>query len=118
MKLDFLIYDGMDLMDFAGPWEVCLTANRLLERRGQDPAFDLAVVSLDGDSVTSYGGVVVAPTSPVRQGAGLVVPGTIDVESVLSRLPLIEAVAAPRELVVSVCTGAFLLAEAGLLEGR
>ncbi|MCU0296690.1 MAG: DJ-1/PfpI family protein, partial [Candidatus Nanopelagicales bacterium] len=118
MKLDFLIYDGMDLMDFAGPWEVCLTANRLLERRGQDPAFDLAVVSLDGDSVTSYGGVVVAPTSRIRQDAGLVVPGTIDIASALSRPQLIEVIAAPRELVVSVCTGAFLLAEAGLLEGR
>ncbi len=118
MKLDFLIYDGMDLMDFAGPWEVCLTANRLLARRGQEAAFDLAVVSLNGETVTSYGGVAVAPTAPLRQGVALVVPGTIDVDSALSRRPLIAAIAAPRDLVVSVCTGAFLLAEAGLLEGR
>ena len=118
MKLDFLIYDDMDLMDFAGPWEVCLTANRLLERRGQEAAFDLAVVSLDGGPVTSYGGVVVSPTAALRQGVALVVPGTIDVGSAVSRRRLIEVIAAPRELVVSVCTGAFLLAEAGLLEGR
>lgn len=34
MNVDFLLFEGMDLMDFSGPWEVFLTANRLLERQG------------------------------------------------------------------------------------
>lgn len=110
--VDLLIYDGMDLMDFGGPWEVLLTANRLLARQGQQPAFDLVAFSPDGRSVTSYGGLGVTPTgSPRRQGV-LIVPGLIDLEAA----PAVDV--AGYDVIASVCTGAYLLAAAGALPDR
>jgi putative intracellular protease/amidase/uncharacterized protein YndB with AHSA1/START domain len=120
MNVDFLIFEDMDLMDFAGPWEVLLTANRLLERRGDPAGFSLAAFSPDGASVASYGGVRVAPTGPPRADGIVVVPGTIDVDAALADRRLRQVVretASGREVVASVCTGAFLLADAGLLDG-
>jgi uncharacterized protein YndB with AHSA1/START domain len=119
--VDFLLFDGMDLMDFAGPWEVVLTANRLLERRGQPPAFAPSAYSPQGGAVRSYGGVPVGPTGTPQLGGVVVVPGTIDVDAALADQGLMAAVAegAERsEVVASVCTGAFLLARCGLLAGR
>lgn len=119
--MDFLLFDGMDLMDFAGPWEVVLTANRLLERRGRPPAFAPSAFSPHGGAVRSYGGVQVGPTGTPQHGGVVMVPGTIDVEAALADPGLMAAVAegaGRSEVVASVCTGAFLLARAGLLEGR
>ncbi len=121
MNVDFLIFEDMDLMDFAGPWEVFLTANRLLERRGDRAVFSLAAFSPDGGSVTSYGGVRVSPTGTARGDGIVVVPGTIDVDAALANRSLMQVVqdsARGREVVASVCTGAFLLADAELLDGR
>lgn len=120
-SVDFLLFDGMDLMDFSGPWEVLLTANRLLQRRQEEPAFALATFSPHGGPVRTYGGVQVSPTGPPRGGGVLVVPGTVDLDAALADDALLAAVgeAAMRSgVTASVCTGAFLLARVGLLEGR
>lgn len=117
MNVDFLIFEGMDLMDFAGPWEVLLTANRLQERRGLAPAFSLVAFSPDGSPVCSYGGLPVAPTGSARSDGILVVPGTIDISSATDDERIMAPVrdSAGREVVASVCTGAFLLHAADLL---
>ncbi len=116
MNVDFLLFDGMDLMDFAGPWEVFLTANRLLERQGQPPAFDLVSFSPDDRPVRSYGGLQVVPTGDPRADGILIVPGTIEIGAATGDAALVAAVGAgEREVVASVCTGAYLLAGAGLL---
>ena len=36
MRTELLVYDGMDLMDFGGPFEVLLTADRLRQRNGAE----------------------------------------------------------------------------------
>ena len=51
----------------------------------------------------------------------VVIPGTIDIDGVLAQpaiLAAVEALARRAAVVTSVCTGAFLLARVGLLEGR
>jgi uncharacterized protein YndB with AHSA1/START domain/putative intracellular protease/amidase len=115
VNVDFLLFDGMDLMDFGGPWEAFLTANRLLERRGQLPAFDLVAFSPDGRAVSSYGGLTVVPTGQPRDDGILIVPGTIDVAAAVQRPAVVGAIVGPREVIASVCTGAFLLDAAGIL---
>lgn len=118
LSIDLLIYEGMDLMDFGGPWEVFLTANRLLKRQGQQPAFDPVAFSPDGAPVTSYGGLTVNPTGHARPGGVLIIPGTIDVAAATGNAALVEGVrswAQGRDVVASVCTGAFLLAAADVL---
>ena len=105
--VDLLIYDGMDLMDFGGPWEVFLTANRLLERRGEPPAFDPVAFSPDGQPVTSYGGLTVTPTGHARGAGVLVVPGAIG-----SVEPAAETVrSSSHDVIATVCTGALALGD-------
>ena len=121
MNIDFLLFEGMDLMDFSGPWEVFLTANRLLERQGEPAVFSLVAFTPDGASVRSYGGLEVLPTGTARTDGVLLVPGTIDVSAALADPAVMQAVkgsARERDVVASVCTGAFLLAGAGLLADR
>ena len=119
MNVDFLVFDGMDLMDFAGPWEVLLTANRLLERGDLPPAFDLVAFSPDDQPVRSFGGLQVMPAGRARAGGILVVPGTIDIAAATGDEAIMAAVRDGQpDLIASVCTGAFLLQAAGLLPDR
>ena len=119
MNVDFLLFEGMDLMDFSGPWEVFLTANRLLERQGEPAAFSMVAFTVDGEPVTSYGGVRVSPTGRAREDGLVIVPGVIDVRSALDDVELMSVIAASSgRTVASVCTGAFLLGHTGLLAGR
>lgn len=114
VTVGMLTFDGMDLMDFAGPYEVFLTANRLTERAGVRAPFD--VITL-GEPVRAFGGVGIIPTQPV-DGAGhldvLVVPGAIDVDRSHPDGAL-RVLVARADVVASVCTGAFFLQRNQLL---
>lgn len=118
-----LVYDGFDVIDAGGPYEVFLTAARLQERAQEPAGFEVILVSPDGADATAYGGMTLTGlASPQSLGHVdvVVVPGTIDVNAALAD-PLIgdavRALTSRSDLVTSVCTGAFLLADAGLLSG-
>ncbi len=122
-KVGILLFDDVDLLDVGGPYEVFLTADRLSERNGDGSVFDVRTVSATDAPVTSYGGMGLAPSHRMADVVGfdvLVVPGAIAIEDV-ARRP--EVAAAVKKLIglsdtiTSVCTGAFLLADQGLLDG-
>lgn len=115
-----LLFDGVDLLDVGGPYEVLLTANRLSVRAGHQELFDVVTVSLGGAACIAYGGLKLEPASAVEAIAAdiLIVPGLVDVPAALSDVELLGAIgsmASSVEIVASVCTGALLLAKAGLL---
>jgi transcriptional regulator GlxA family with amidase domain len=124
VRIGLLLYEGVDLLDAGGPYEVFLTASRLVAREGGQPPFEVVTISLTGGPVTAYGGMGLVPQTDVA-GCGridvLVVPGTIDVDAALADKELIAMVGeldATSELTASVCTGAFLLAASGVMEDK
>ena len=124
MRVAILLFDGFDLIDAGGPYEVFLTASRLLERDGLAPAYEVLLATPGGDDVTAFGGMTltrVVDTDSLTAADIVLVPGTIDVACALSDSRLretIERLAASSPLTASVCTGAFLLARAGLLRDK
>ncbi len=118
----FLLYDGFELLDLAGPSSVFNTANALARR----PLYAVTVAA-DVPRVPSGSGVTVeaGALDPLSFGLSdtLLVPGAE--ESPLRRAQAAGAIASTLnrahgrvERLGSVCTGAFLLAAAGLLKGR
>jgi transcriptional regulator GlxA family with amidase domain len=123
MNVALLIFEGVDVLDVAGPYEVFLTANRLAIRSGAEAPFEVHIHSVDGAQRLAYGGLGLVPTGPPLSELPvvdlLIVPGLIDVDSALADSELVTAIraAATRAtFVASVCTGAFLLAAADVLD--
>lgn len=114
-----LIFDDVELLDFCGPLEVFSVAGRFIEPPGWK-VFTVAqsagvVVTHDGLSVVPHHAVVDCPKPDI-----LLVPGGQGTRHQMHNEALIEWIketSRDAELVLSVCTGALLLAKAGLLEG-
>lgn len=124
-RVGLLMFDDMELLDFAGPYEVFTTAQRMAERAdaaGALPAcgFEVLSMSRDGGPVRARAGLAVHADARLADAHPLdllIVPGG-EVRAALRDDALLTALAAQaREvpLLASVCTGAFLLGRAGLL---
>lgn len=109
----------MEALDFAGPYEVLTTANRVAKGKGLDSPFEVASVATSARVIARAGLVILVDSSLVEAGDVdvLVVPGgaTSDVEVDHEVLQWVRRQALRASLVASVCTGAFVLAAAGVL---
>jgi transcriptional regulator GlxA family with amidase domain len=117
-----VLFDEVDLLDVGGPYEVLLTANRLSERQGAPPPFEVLTLAADDEPLRAYGGLRLVPHTTFAAAPDLdvlVVPGAIAIEEVLAPVgATIREVAARTPVVTSVCTGAFVLGALGLLDGH
>ena len=116
-------FDGVQSLDITGPLEVFTGASRYQAGRGAgSPAYQVRVGSLGGVPVRTSSGLTLVPDTDLRAAAGthtLVVPGGEGTRSPAAELiSWIRRHAAGVARITAVCTGAFLLAEAGLLTGR
>lgn len=123
MRIEILAFDGFDALDIVAPWEVFARAASL------DSSVDVVVVRTgDTNVVTAAQGLQLHVAETLGAPDALFVPGGSWVDGTdtgvpreirLGKLPqLIAELSASVRWVASVCTGALLLGEAGLLRNR
>nr|WSZ99567.1 GlxA family transcriptional regulator [Streptomyces sp. NBC_00857] len=114
-----VLFDGVQSLDVTGPVEVFAGVGLVT---GDQDAYLIRTASLDGGPVRTSSGLTIVPDTALPDAPDphtLIVPGGQGSRAPDPRLIDWLRERAPRaRRLVSVCTGALLLAEAGLLDGR
>ncbi len=119
IRVGILVFENVEELDFVGPWEVFSVANRV--RSGSFPA---RLLSTDRSTIRARFGMVVTSVRSLYRGPApdlLILPGGPGRKQAMKDARLMRYLqrAHKRGMVLaSVCTGAFILAAAGLLDRK
>ena len=114
-----LVFDDVEILDFAGPFEVFAVTDELQ----QHAAFHTFTLALKPGTVRARNGLKIVPDFTLESCPSphiIIVPGGAGTRPLLHMPALHEWLrvkARSAEIVMSVCTGALILARAGLLDG-
>ncbi len=119
-NLAILLFDQVEVLDFAGPFEVFAVADELAEKN----LFRVFTVAETPGTIRTNHGMKIVPehtfeSAPVPDI--LIVPGGFGTRALLNKPSVLEWIrtrAKRAEIVAAVCTGALVLAKAGLLAGQ
>jgi transcriptional regulator GlxA family with amidase domain len=119
------IYPNVEVLDFAGPYEVFTTASRVHRRRHPDldEPFKVFTVARTIAAVTARAGLKVLPDYSLEscpQVDLLIIPGGVTDAEIADPMVVnwVRLRSHTTVITASVCTGAFVLAKAGLLDGK
>jgi transcriptional regulator GlxA family with amidase domain len=123
MRIEIVVFDGFDALDVVAPWEIFARASTI------DPGLDVGMVRVDGPPVVSAAeGLQLYVADELGSPDALFVPGGSWVGGTGSGVPreirrgtlprIIADMSGSVRWVASVCTGALLLGEAGILGDR
>lgn len=117
-----LIFDDVEVLDFCGPFEVFSVARPAGEHSDEFKLFTVVIIAEEDRTVTCRGGLLVKPHATIENHPPLdilVVPGGWGTRRERHNQRLLDWIVQQDQhtnLTTSVCTGAFLLAERGLLD--
>jgi transcriptional regulator GlxA family with amidase domain len=124
ISIAILVFDEIEVLDLGGPFEVFSVANRIAVARGEAAPFAITLCAQDPSrQVVARGGLRI--TADVHLGDAfdhdvVVVPGgdTSAIEQDQRVLDWVRRASQRADTTVSICTGAFVLARAGVLDSR
>jgi transcriptional regulator GlxA family with amidase domain len=113
------VYDGVQVLDVAGPAQALSTANE----EGATPQYNLRLCALSAGTVTTASGFGITAESVPRSGNvdTIFIPGGPGVHRLRQRADTISTLARlcrRARRICAICTGAFMLAEMGMLANR
>jgi transcriptional regulator GlxA family with amidase domain len=114
-----LLFDDVEVLDFAGPFEVFSVADKL----NNHAVFAVCTVAPARTTIRAVNGLKIIPDYTLEDCPApdvLIVPGGIGTRPLLNQPTLLEWIrikSRTAEIVASVCTGALLLGKIGLLNG-
>ncbi len=117
-----VLFDDVEVLDFAGPFEVFSVTGELGRRLEGTAPFAVRTASLDGERITARNGLKVVPDRALADGPAadiVLIPGGFGTRALLHNdavLDWLRTAAQEAERVLSVCTGSLVLAKAGILE--
>lgn len=118
LRVGILLFDDVEMLDFAGPFEVFASA-----KINDQPCFEVITFGMSSNPVFVYGGIEVLPNLSIMTKTPLdlvIVPGGYGVQELKNNAQVQEWMHYHFERgtrIASVCTGSFLLAELGYLNG-
>jgi transcriptional regulator GlxA family with amidase domain len=108
-----IVFDGVELLDFSGPAEVFIVAD-------EGKSFRVHIVAESCEPIHTMGGVTIVPEYAVDSAPPpdiIVVPGGDTPNFGARGRAWLRSAAQSPQIVLSVCMGAFILAELGMLDG-
>jgi transcriptional regulator GlxA family with amidase domain len=121
-SVGILIFDDVEVLDFSGPFEVFSVARPVEENSDEFELFTVMTIAEEDRIVSCRGGLLVKPNTTIENHPTLdilVVPGGQGTRRERHNQQLLDWIVQQDQhtnLTTSVCTGAFLLAERGILD--
>lgn len=122
-NIGIFLFNGAEVLDFTGPFEVFTTASRLYEWAGKERPFNVFTFAVTKENIIAREGLKLVPAFGLEDAPSMdlvIIPGGVSDEPQGQEqvMEFLRTTAANKaKIIASVCTGTFILAKSGILKG-